>query len=108
MLIDGSGGATIDNCLFTNNYNVHNGAHLKIGNGAISYINNCSFINNSPELAPIFNDNYSAARFTNCFINANAAQEVFISTGFPSLINCTVTNYRSRAYSCYAAGMLLF
>ena len=31
MLIDGSGGATIDNCLFTNNYNVHNGAHLKIG-----------------------------------------------------------------------------
>ena len=55
-------------------------------------------------MAPIFNDNYSAARFTNCFINANAAQEVFISTGFPSLINCTVTNYRSRAYSCYAAG----
>ena len=50
MLIDGTGGATIDNCLFTNNYNINgNGAHLKLGSGAVNTISNCPFLNNSPE-----------------------------------------------------------
>ena len=53
MLIDGTGGATIDNCLFTNNYNINGAAHLKLGSGAVNTISNCTFLNNSPERASI-------------------------------------------------------
>ena len=105
MLISGDGGATIENCLFTDNYCAQNGDHLKFGTGAPNIIKNCIFQNNNSDNYPIHTDNGGqGATLINCFIDANNSYQVINSNGYPSLINCTVVNYTNAAYTCFGNG----
>ena len=99
-----NGGATITNCLFTDNINANNGSHVKVGNGDPSTFINCSFKNGAP-YTPIFTDNGSkGATFINCFIDADRAYGAVTSNGFPTFINSTVVNYTGVAYTSHGTG----
>ena len=105
LISDGNdGGATIENCLFTDNINASNGSHVKVGTGAPSTFINCSFKNGAP-YTPIFTDNGSkGAIFINCFIDADGAYDAVTSNGYPTFINCTVVNYTGVAYTSHGTG----
>jgi len=92
--------ANIENCNFIDNTATGAGSHINTcGNNEII---NCSFSGGNVD--PIFQDCGSSSNYINCFINVSGANSAVSGNGYPNLINCTVLNYNSIAYSPFGNG----